>query len=168
MFIFGLNCPKCSFKSIRRKNWQNFYRSALVPQNLPFHEECLVVRHALSHYFFAKCSISNIWQCSEYACLDNCSVICTRTFCYILHIKHIQNSGIFRTVYSCICRHIQTYYKGIFTHTEALLRLIQAYSPFVTHAYSQPCHILSPGIFKTGVILKTLMKLWLGIFRILP
>ena len=35
--------------------------------------------------------------------------------------------------------------------------LIQAYSaPYVTLAYSQPCHILSPGIFTTRGLFKTL------------
>ena len=43
------------------------------------------------------------------------------------------------------------------THIETLLRHIQAYSaPFVTLAYSQPCHILNPGIFRTGGLLKAL------------
>ena len=38
-----------------------------------------------------------------------------------------------------------------------MFRLIQAYSiPCVTITYSQPCHILSPSICRTGTFLKTL------------
>ena len=59
---------------------------------------------------FAKRSILNIWQCSEYFCFDNYTVICKVNLCYLLH-KHIQNSGIFRTlfiqVYAYTFKHIQ-------------------------------------------------------------
>ena len=68
-------------------------------------------------------------------------------------IRHIENSGKFRTLFiqvnACIFKHIQ-HFKGIF-------RLIQAYSgPCVTLTYSQPCYILSPGIFRTRGIFKIL------------
>ena len=59
-------------------------------------------------------------------------------------------------VYSIISSLIKAYlrilglYWGIFW-------LIQTYSaPCVTLAYSQPCHILSPDIFRTGGLFKTL------------
>ena len=80
-------------------------------------------------------------------------------------IRHIQNnSGIFSTLlfqlYVGIFNHIQRCL-GISTHIETLLRhiqaIIQAYSaPFVTLAYSQPYHILSHGIFRTGGLFKAL------------
>ena len=67
-------------------------------------------------------------------------------------IIHIQNSGIFRTLF------IQVY-TGISTHIEALLRhiqFIQTYStPCVTLTYSQYCCIPSPYIFRTGAYSKS-------------
>ena len=40
-----------------------------------------------------------------------------------------------------------------------MFRLLQAYSaPCVTLAYSQPCHIVSPGIFRTGRLSKPCEK----------
>ena len=52
--------------------------------------------------------------------------------------------------YSLILRH---YYYGIF-------RVIQAYSsPFVILPYSQPYHILSPGIFRIRGLFKTLWNI---------
>ena len=53
-----------------------------------------------------------------------------------------------------------------------IIRLIQAYlAPCVTLIYSQPCHIPSPGIFRTWGIFKTLQKFHqayseLGVVRI--
>ena len=38
---------------------------------------------------FAKRSILNVWQCSEYVCLNNCSVVCTVTLCHVLHKSHL-------------------------------------------------------------------------------
>ena len=61
---------------------------------------------------FVKNSVLNFWQFSEYICLDNCSVICTLTLCYVLHQRHsefwhIQNY-LFRYIqeYSALLRHI--------------------------------------------------------------
>ena len=73
-------------------------------------------------------------------------------------IRHIQNSGKLRTlfiqVHAGIFKLVQ-HYKGIVTHNETLLRNIQAYSGiFSTLALSQPCHIPSPGIFRTRDIFK--------------
>ena len=45
-------------------------------------------------------------------------------------------------------------------HIETLSKHIQAYSaPCATLAYSQPCHILSPGIFRTERLFKTLRNI---------
>ena len=74
-------------------------------------------------------------------------------------IRHIQNnSGIFNFVFSGICQHIQSYSASIILwQIHSYWDIIQAYSaPCITLAYSRPCHILSPGIFRTGVVLKTL------------
>ena len=55
-------------------------------------------------------------------------------------------------VYSSIFSIIKT-----LTHIEALLRNIEAYTePCGNLPYSQLCHIMSPGIFRTGYIFKTL------------
>ena len=84
---------------------------------------CLCTRTQVL-FFLAKHSILNVWQSSEYVCLDNCSVIVQRSYA-IYCIRHIKNSGIFNTllfqVYARIFNRIQRYW-DIFTHTETLLR----------------------------------------------
>ena len=72
-------------------------------------------------------------------------------------IRHIQNtSGIFNTVFSGVGRHIQAY-SALLRDIHSCWDIIKAYSaPCVTLAYSQPWHILSPGIFITGGLFKTL------------
>ena len=68
--------PCCTF-SLRF--WQNIYRSALVPRNLPYPENysfCITLHLKFLIVF---------WTC---LCLDNCSVICTVTLCYVLHQTH--------------------------------------------------------------------------------
>ena len=81
-------------------------------------------------------------------CLNNCPVICKVTLCYVLHQTH---SEFWHIRHTGICRHIQSY--------SVLLRHIQAYSvPCVTLAYSKPCNIQSPGIFRSGSLFKTLRK----------
>ena len=74
-------------------------------------------------------------------------------------IKILAYSALFFQVYGGIFNHIQCYW-DIFKPTEILLRHTQAYSvylaPSVTLAYSEFCHILSPSIFRTGDLFKTL------------
>ena len=79
--------------------WWNVYWSVLVPWNLPFPEKFLVLCLQAGITLFAKHSILNVWQCYEYVCLDNCSVIDTVMLHSVLHQTHIQNSGIFRTLF---------------------------------------------------------------------
>ena len=72
----------------------------------------------------------------------------------IYYSRHIQNSGIFRTLF------IQVY-AGIFKYIETLLSIIKAFWLIQQLVYphifnSQPCHIPNPGIFRTGGKLKTL------------
>ena len=70
-------------------------------------------------------------------CLDNCSTICTVTFVYVLHQTHSEFLRIFQ-VHADIVNHIH-YYQSIFTHIEALSRLIHPNSaPCITLAYLQP------------------------------
>ena len=79
-------------------------------------------------------------------CLDNCSAV-SKVIQYI----YIQNYA-----YSDICRHTQAY-SALLRHIHTYWDHIKAYSaPSVTLAYSQPCHIPSPGIFRTGGIFNTL------------
>ena len=108
------------------------------------HSKLLILMYILLHsgvILFAKRSILNVWQYSTNFCLDNCSVICTVTLCYVLHRTHLkfwhtQNSGysgilgIFKNIH---------HYKITSTHVEGLLR-----------------HISSPGLFRTKDIFKTL------------
>ena len=102
---------------------------------------------ALRHYSFYKTlylkCLTVFWI---HLCLDNYLVICTVTLSYVLHQtwSYMQNMCI-----QILSMHIQ--------YIEALFRLIQAYSAlFVTLTYSQPYHIRSFGIFRTGWIFKTL------------
>ena len=64
-------------------------------------------------------------------------------------IRHIRNSGIFGSIF--FSRYIPAY--------SITLRVIEVYSALcLTLAYSQPCHILSPDIFRTDDLYKTLWK----------
>ena len=59
----------------------------------------------------------------------------------------------------CLVVAIQPCKELIFFFKKNIIRLIQAYlAPYVTLIYSQPCHIPSPGIFRTWSIFKTLQK----------
>ena len=88
----------------------------------PCPEKVLIVHLHSGIVPFAKRSILNVWQCSEYVCLDNCSVICIATLYYVLYqthseFWHIHHFVFFRYMlgcsiifsiiraYSCILRH---------------------------------------------------------------
>ena len=113
---------------------------------------------ALRYYSFCKTlhlkCLAVFWM---RVCLDNCSVICKVTWCYVLHETHPEFCHIQHSVFSGICTHIQTYSELLrHIHTSDIFRLIQANSgPCVTLAYSKPCHILRPSIFRTGGLFKT-------------
>ena len=69
-------------------------------------------------------------------CINNCSVMCAVTSTKFNRIK--------------ICSSILKHYQGIFW-------IIKAYSaPCVIFAYLQTCHDLSPGIYRTESIFKTI------------
>ena len=97
-------------------------------------------------------------------CLPKCPDI------YCIRNIHIQNnSGIFDNLFFFFFFRYMPAYSIIFSVIKACsrilrhqgtFRLIQAQSaPCVTLTYLQPCHILSPGIFGTGVLFKTLWTL---------
>ena len=93
-------------------------------------------------------------------CLDNWSVICTVILCYVLHQTHSEFSYIQHSVFSGICRHIQSY-SALLRYIHAYWDITQAYSGIfqqlsVNLAFSQPYHILSPGTFRTGSLFRTL------------
>ena len=70
--------------------WWNLYQSALVPhQTCPSCPEKFLVAHLHSDIIlFGERSILNVWKCSEYFCLNNCSLNCTVTLCYVLRQIH--------------------------------------------------------------------------------
>ena len=79
---------------------------------------------------FAKRSILNIWQCSEYTCFDNWSVICTGILCYVCTA-----SETFRILaYSALCffKYILTY-SIIFSVVKAYLRIFRHYWDIFRH-----------------------------------
>ena len=108
---------------------------------------------ALRHYCFRK---TLHLKCSTVfwirLCLDNCSVICTVTLCYVLHqayseFRHIQHCYFrYMSAYSMIFRVFKTYSHTL-RHYSGILRIIQAYSAlcnpciFTTLPYSDPLHI---------------------------
>ena len=77
-------------------------------------------------------------------CLDNCSVSCIVTLCYVLHQKYLESWHIHHTGFSGICQYYQAY-SALLRHIntyEALLRHIQVYSGI----FSTLCN---PRIFTT-------------------
>ena len=106
--------------------------------------ELLVGSLHSSNILFAKGSILNVWQCYDYASV----LITTQRFVqwpYAMYYSRHNQDSTFTIIFSIIKA-----YSRIFS-------LIQGYlASFVTLAYSQTCHIPSPGILRTGGILKTL------------
>ena len=130
----------------RRKN------SKMLKPRLP--EKYLVARLHSGIILLAKRSILNIWQCSEDVCLNNCSVICTVTLSYVLHQAYTEFWIIQNSVYSGVCRRIETY-SALLRHIHAywsiseqfipiLFNYIQSYSELcVVAAYAEIWHIWS-------------------------
>ena len=90
-------------------------------------------RRKLIYYSFwktlhPKCLIV-FWMC---LCLDNCSVICTVTLCYVLHQTHSEFWHIQHSVFSGICRHIPSY-SALLRHVNAYRDIIKAYSGLFRH-----------------------------------
>ena len=132
---------------------QNDYHSALVPWNLlSSYEKC---HCPFCKMLYLKC-LTVFWIC---LCLNNCSVVCTVTLCYVLHQTHSEFWHIQNYVYSGISRHIQRY-SALLRHIHVYWDIMNTYSlPCVTLTYSQPCHILSPDIFRTRGIFEALTYL---------
>ena len=84
------------------------------------------------------------------------------TLCYILHQTHWEfwqiQQPVFRYMpaYSIIFI-VNEAHSSMLRHYLGIFRLIQAHpAPCVTLAYWYPCHFLSPIIFRTGDLRKTL------------
>ena len=139
--------------------WRNVYWSALVPCNLLCPEIFLVARLHSGIILFAKCSISYVWQCFEYVCLDNCPVICTLTLCYVLHQTHSESWHIPNSIYSGTCKHIQAY-SSLLRHishpvqTSHIhnLAIFWALAYLEPEAYSKPCEILTRHIQNLTIV----------------
>ena len=85
-----------------------FHKPPLCP------EKFLVAHLYSGNSLLVKRSILNVWHCSEYVCLVNCSLISTMALSYVLHQTHSEfwhiripfaYSGIFAVIFS----HIQLY-----------------------------------------------------------
>ena len=94
--------------------WLNLYRNAIVPQTssppppLPWNNSGCAP--ALRHYSFYKLlhleCLTVFWTS---LCLDNCTVICIVTLCYVLHQRHSEFWHIQHSVLWGIWWHIQSY-----------------------------------------------------------
>ena len=114
-------------------------------------EKLLVVLLHSGIILFAKWFILNVWQCSEYLCLSNCSVNSV-TLCYVLHQKthsekfwHIQHpvsSGIRQHIksYSALLKHIHSYWDIVKGYPGIFSTLCNP-SLFTILSYSEPWHI---------------------------
>ena len=117
--------------------------------NLPPYVLFLVAQlHSGIIVFFTKRSILNVWQCSEYFCLNNCSVIWAVTLCYVLHqpshmmsLSIIKTGGVFKTLWNVDQTYLEPCHRALFSH-------LQAYSePRATFGYAETSHTQDPGTF---------------------
>ena len=137
---------------------EGFFQSSLVPQNhLP--KKIFGCAPGFINYFFCKTlHLKSLTVFSIPLCLSNCSVICTATLRYILHVEcyyvmhcitHIQNSGIFSTLFfSGICRQIQSY-PALLRHIHEYWGIIKAYSGLFRHIHYGHIHMCNPSTFET-------------------
>ena len=97
---------------------------------------------------FAECFILNIWQCSEYVCLNKCSVICIVILCYVLYQTHAEFWHILQFVFPGICLHIQSY-SVLLRHIHTYLDITKAYSGLFRHTQHtvSASHIYNLAIF---------------------
>ena len=138
----------CVFDEIFTK-FHQFHK----PPFPPCPEKFLVPHLHSGIILFAKRSILNIWQLLSnlysdlmlYTASDTFRILANSALCFLCICRNIQS-------YSLLMRHIQVY--------ETLLRHIQAYSG-ISSTLCNPCilvplHFLSPSIFRTGDLFKTL------------
>ena len=98
---------------------------------------------------FLKPSISDLWSDSEYVSLNKYLSTCRVTLCYVLYDRYSASSLLSK---------IQTY-SGIFTsYWDIFSHIVTYLEPWKTLAYSEPCHIQNPGIFRTQNIFRTLSR----------
>ena len=121
--------------------WRNVYQSALVPQT-PALKNFWLCTCTQALMFFAKRSILNVWECSEYACFSNCSVNCTVTLWYVLHQAHSEQ--FWHIQHSCFFFRYMPAYSIVFSIIKAYLGIFSTLcNPriFITLPYSEPWHI---------------------------
>ena len=97
---------------------------------------------------FAESFILNIWQCSEYVCLNKCLVICIVTLCYVLYQTHAEFWHIQQFVFPGICLHIQSY-SVLLRHIHTYLDITKACWGLFRHTQHtvSPSHIYNLAIF---------------------
>ena len=136
--------------------WENVCSSTLVPQNLSCPEKCLAACLHPVTILFAKRSILNIRQCSEYACLNNCSVTCTVTLClwpYDLMSSSLYPEILSINVNSNIFRHIHV----IFRHIQPHCSIFRTACNSCLLVYSVLCHIQNLSILSNRDVFRTVL-----------
>ena len=161
---------------------QNVYWSALVLHHPPLPWKISCYAPTLKHYSFCKTlylkCLTVFWI---RLCLNNCSMICAVTLCYVLYQTHSEPWHIQHFVFSGRCWHIHSY-SALLRHIHAYWVIFQAYSGIfstlcnphlfktlwnIDEAYSQPCHRALFSHIQTYKLLQHLHMEKPGIFRIL-
>ena len=94
----------------------------------------------LCNWTQASLLLQNVWQYSEYVCLNNCLVICTATLCCVA-LDTFKIMAYSPLSFSGICGHILSH--------SALLKHIYAYSDIIKAYPGLFRHIECPCIFRT-------------------
>ena len=167
MSIFGLSFPfKILFQSIYQKKLQNVslrgpfccvfdvmfikvsqFPKLLCPEKLLFLQNAPLCSDSVLNTSLCLQLLNNLY--SDFMLCTASDTFRILVYSALFFFRYMQAYSVVFSVikaYSSILRH----YYGIF-------RLIQAYSaPCVSLTYLQPCHILSPCIFRTRGLFKTL------------
>ena len=114
-----------------------------IPPSYPFpppwHENFLIAYLHSDIILFAKRSILIVWQYSEYASVSITAQYFVQWPYTISSIRHIQNSGIFSTLFFWgICHQVQSH-SLLLKHIDAYWDIAKAYSDLLTQAYSAHC-----------------------------
>ena len=129
-------CPSFTNALALKNFWFRTCTSALLFSQKKFHFKCLTMF-------------------SIRLCLDNCSLICTVTFCYVLHRTHSEFYHIQHSAFSGLCWHIQSY-SALLRHIHAYWDSINAYSGLLRdiQPLMKPSHIHNLAIFWALAYLK--------------
>ena len=79
---------------------------------------------------------------TKYLFLNNCSVICIVTWCYVLYQTHSELWHIQKSVNPDKCKHIQGY-SALLSHIHAYWGIINAYSGLFRYIQQAPCVTLA-------------------------